>query len=257
MKCSGGLSVGLAAFALMIAGCGDDGDSTAATATGLDTEPAQLVSKMLAEASVAKKQKDCTFVATVNLRSTAKVICPANLPGIRKRTRGIGLTDAAVYGTGAVVDYRSPEARGGASILLFRNKQGLWSLSDFGLVVDESVGSSDEDAKEDSRAAVDSYLEAVRSRNCQAFFKYARTFASDVRKACKQELPATRPLAAALEANPDVSPRYLGGNAGFGFYAIETTKPRPAYYTISTAATPEGALRPHVVLSAQPGPSGP
>jgi len=238
-------AVGTVVCLLVLAGCGDEADSTAAA--GLDTEPARMVKRMLADAAVAKNKQDCAFVARVNLRSTTKIICPSATAQARRSLRTVELTDAAVHGTGAVVAFRSKAAPNGAAAVLSRDKQGQWALKQFGIV---TTGSEDTG----SRKAVDAYLEAVRKQDCDAYFKSAYTQAAETRVACRQELPLTRELADALKANPTARARYLGGSRGLGFYGLETTKPQPAYYTISTATTPEGSLRPSIVLAFQRGP---
>ena len=238
---------------MLLSSCGEEGDGTAASTTGLDSEPAEMVQRMVTDAAAAKSAKDCAFVARVNRRSSAKLLCPPPTADIRRDTRAMELTGAAIYGTGAVVDYRSRNVRDGALIVLSRNQQGLWSLNRFGLAIPDG----DDEPDSSSREVVDRYLDAVRERDCETFFKYAVTQAPDARTACKQEFPQTRALGVSLQANSDARVRYLGGGKGIDFYALNLASPRPASYTISTATTPEGALRPHAVLDAERGPISP
>lgn len=230
------------------AGCGgDDGDSTAAESDGLSSPPAQLIESVLRTASTAKKPKDCKELRAVNLRSLTKVVCPPISPQMRKTSTTTKLVKAATYGPAAVVDYTSPGAKKGASIILYRNAAGEWSIGSWGLLYGSTVG-TDSDDREDSEAVVTDYLVAVRERDCEAYNKVALTHSAELEDICKKEFIATELLAKALKADPDVEPRYIGGNEDFNFWGLRFDGPKPRAYTIGTAATPEGSLRPQVVL---------
>lgn len=245
-----------AAWALCVAvlaiavGCGSESDG-ADGSTGLDSEPARLVQEVVQTSAAAKNAKDCKEVAKVNLRSRTKVVCPPLTKEMRQVSKGTSLLRAATYRSAAVVDYRSPGAKDGASIVLYRNAKGQWILGRWGLSYGATVGTDDGDARDETRAIVDRYLAAVRDRDCAAYAKYAATQAAEQDVVCKTEFPVTRDLAKALDgAEPSI--RYLGGNEDLAFYEVATPAGR---YTVSTVATPKGSLRPFVVLDAVPGPS--
>jgi hypothetical protein len=244
----------LVCICLAFASCGgDDGASTAAESDGLSSPPAQLITSVLRTASTAKKRKDCKELTKVNLRSATKVVCPPLTPEMRKANKSTKLVSAATYGPAAVIDYTSPGAKKGASIILYRNAEGEWAIANWGLLYGSTVG-SDADDREDSEAIVTDYLAAVRERDCEGYNKVALTQSSELKDVCKQEFPGTELLAKALKGNPDVEPRYIGGNEDFNFWSLQFEGPEPRAYTIGTAATPEGSLRPQVVLTAHPAP---
>lgn len=240
----------MAVASFAAAGCGGDGgDSADAESNGLSSGPAKLVKTMAGDAATAKSAKDCKFVAAVNRRSPSKTICPPFTDDNRKAIRRTKLVSSATYGSlAAVVDYTSPNARKGASIVLYRNPKGQWTIGRWGLLNGPTVGTDDSEAREGSSEVVDRYLTAVRARDCESFLKYAAASSSDPKVACKQEFAATKPVADTIRADPDATPKYVGGNEAFGFYRLDVSRPKPASYVISTTETPSGALRPYVVL---------
>jgi hypothetical protein len=254
MAVSGGAVVGwttaVAATCVLAVGCGDGegGGGNAGSSAGVDSEPARLVSMVVKTASKAKGVKDCKEVAKVNRRSYAKYICPPITSEMRKASRGFEVSGAAIYGAAAVVDYRSSSAKDGLSAVLYRNPRGEWTFGRWGLTYGETVGT--DDSRDETRPVLDRYLAAIRDRDCEAFNKLAATSSGDLAKVCKEEFPATRTLAKDLDGSePQI--RYLGGNEDFGFYRVTAGR---AAYTVSTVATPSGALRPYVVLDATPAP---
>jgi hypothetical protein len=235
-------------------GCGSDDSDGAADSTGLDSEPARLVRELTRTAATAKGPKDCKEVAKVNIRSQTKVVCPPLTEDMRRVNQGMRLRRAATYGAAAVVDYTSPGAKDGASVVLYRNPENQWILGRWGLVYGPTVGTDDGDSREETRETVDRYLDAVRQGDCAAFNKYAVTQASELSRVCKNEFPATRDLAKALKAAPDPAIAYVGGNEDLAFFRVGLGGARAKAYTVSTVATPEGSLRSHVVLDASPAP---
>jgi hypothetical protein len=256
MRAVGGRrAVALAAMALCAyvpIGCGDDSGGATET-TGLNSEPARLVAQMARTTATANKAKDCKPVFEVNRRSPGKLICPPISEDMRKLTRGTKLTKAATYGAAAVVDYRSPGAKGGASVVLYRNPENQWIIGRWGLVYGPTVGTDDGSARDETRKAVDRYLDAVRRRDCEAFNKYAVTQANDPAEVCKTEFKPTARLAKALKSSPRPELEYIGGNEDLAFYKLVLGS--DGTYTVSTVATPEGSLRPHVVLGVSPAPT--
>lgn len=199
----------------------------------------------------ARARKDCKTVESLNRRSAIRVACPAP-PQVRKSMARFELVEAASYGTGAVVDYTSGEAKGGAAIVLFVAPDRRWAISRFGLVTKPTVGSSDEESRAGFDDTVEDYLRAVRERDCKAFDQNALTASPERKVVCQSEFKQTKGLADSLAANPAADPEYLGGNETFGFYRLGLTKPKRQDLTISVMKTPEGSLHPFVVLNAIP-----
>jgi len=255
MKVVGTWPVSAVVLALCVfgAGCGEGEDEASSESTaGLSSEPAQLVREVFDAVIAAKGPPDCKTVTAVNKRSNFAVACPPPDSASRKAARDVRLTDAETYGTAAVVDYTTRKSGKGASIVMYRDPQGRWTIGELGYGDGKTVGTSDDDTRKAATTTVDKYLAAVRDRNCAQFFRYAVTRIAEKRKACRIELPDD--LVKALRANPDAAPRHLGGSEMFSFYGLSFQKPRPAYFTIATLKRPEGALNPHIVLSVEPGP---
>lgn len=240
----------------IVAGCGDDSSGSSTTADeSASSEPARFVRRMLDTTAHALSKKDCREVAAINRRSPTKTICPPPLDSIRTDLEQTKLLAAATYGTAAIVEYRQKKDDP-ASIVLFRAPSGEWGVAAYGIVAAAGgVGSDGEDSQADARGAVEQYLAAVRERDCETYEKVAVTQLADPRQMCREEFPLTRPLSRELEASPTAEPRYLGGNESFGFFGLTLTGSKPAYYTITAVRTPEGSLRPFVVLGAQRGPN--
>lgn len=253
------LSAILAALALagvLVAGCGgDDGDgqSPAAAQTPAERSPesfARQVGRLLAE---TKGKKDCGALEAINKRSIYEFTCPP-VAEVRKSMARFEVLDTGAYGTAAVVDYKSGKARDGASMVLMRHPGGQWMVTRFGLLTESSVGSSDEESRPGFDKVVRRYLRAVEARDCKAYADFAVTSSAEPQTICRLEFPLTQKLATALKESGNPRPRYLGGNDSFGFYGLETDRPKPRYFTISVIKTVPGSLQPFLVLDVADGP---
>jgi hypothetical protein len=239
------------AACLLVIGCGNESEGgSAGESVGLDSEPARLVKSMVDTTAKARTSKDCTEVAKINRRSPSKIVCPPVTAEMREGNRKTRVVRAATYGTAAVVDFEAPGARDGASVVLYRDPAGRWIVGRWGLSYGAMVGTGDGDSREETRAALDRYLGAVRDRDCDAYVKYAVTDSSDPDKVCADEFPVTRDLARILEARPDIG--YLGGNEDLAFYSVSARNKR---YTVSIVATSEGSLRPRIAMDATEAPT--
>lgn len=250
----GGLAVLCGVVGLAAVGCGggeaDSAESAAPAAKGSPQQAATRVAELLASAK-RRGDKACRELESVTERSIARFGCPPP-KSLRRSMASFEVTGVAVHGSGAVVDYRSGEAKDGASILMFVDSSRRWSLSKFGLFYERTVGTSDDDSREAFDTAVDGYLTAVRNGNCRRYADFANTASSNKQAVCDQEFAATAPLARLLRRNRDTTPAYLGGNKRFGFHALELSQPEPRYFTISTITTPAGSI----VLDVAPGHKG-
>jgi hypothetical protein len=251
------LCAGVAAI-VVAAGCGSDDESTAreepakASAAG---EPARaFIMRMAKLLETTTKKKDCAELEQINARSVARFSCPAP-KDLRKSMRRFEVVGVEEYGTGAIVDYKSGAVKDGAAIVLFVAPDRGWGVGRFGILSEPSTESSDEGNRDGYRKAVDEFLTAIRSRDCDTYVAVA--FNGDDKKdvVCRETFPRTRPMAKALKANPDAEPRYEGGNDSYGFYSLELLKPKPTSFTISIAKATAKGPRPNVVLDATAGPS--
>jgi hypothetical protein len=246
-------------FACVLAACGDDaedgGDGPPRQTFAYANEPPQNFAQRMAKLlQTAKTLKDCRQIEEINGRSAIGLPCPAQKQ-LRDSMARFKLVGAQTYGTGAVVDYKSGDASDGAAILLIVAPSRNWGISRIGLATKPSTQTSDSKSRKGFDEIVDTYLRAVRERDCKAFHKVVYTGIDDRKAACKAALPATAPLAQRLKANPAVKPVYRGGNATYGFYTVETPKPEPQNSTISVVKSGTGADVDYFVLNVAPSPT--
>jgi hypothetical protein len=242
-----------------MAGCGggdDESDAQQRPTIAIASEPPdsfiQRTAKLLETAS---RKRDCQPLEAVNSRSITRFDCPA--PAKMRRSMGkFEIVGTGVYGTGAVIDYRSGAAKDGASVVLTVGPDRNWAIGRFGVGTDPSARTDDGDSRAGFEDAVDSYLGAVREQDCAAFFAVTVTVESDQKKACKSQLPATKPLQQRLKDDPAAKPSYEGGNAKYGFFTIETRKPDPTASTISVIRVEEdGEEDTYLVMDVAPAPT--
>jgi hypothetical protein len=229
------------ACAIGVVGCGggkdDDEHQTpaAADAPTAKGSPEAVIEQIAATLATAKKKKQCKAVEKINERSIQGLACPAP-PKFRKSMRDLKVTDVGVYGSGAVVDYRSGGAPNGGSATLYVNRDKQWSIGRFGLLYGPTVGSEDGPSRAGFDRTMNSYLKAVHKRNCKQFRRYAATSSDKPRQVCDDEFPRTALLGLALKENKRAKPQYLGGNETIGFYNLRIGGALPAYYTFSVIA---------------------
>jgi hypothetical protein len=247
------VAAAIACAPLAAAGCGGGDSADAEGPTGLQTEPARLIGTVMRVASEAKNKRDCKEVDAINKRSQLQIVCPPESKQQRATNRAAKMTRAAVYGDAAVVEYTAPDAKGGASIVLYRDPSRRWTVAQWGLAYPGAVGTENENG-DDTREAVDRYLAAVKDRDCKAFNRYAATYSRTLKEICKTEFAVTEQVAKVLKADPNVEVEYVGGNEAFAFYRLTADRPQPIAYTISTAKTPERSSWPHLVLDLAPAP---
>jgi hypothetical protein len=242
---------------LTVVACGDDDGGDADAKSGGETpaaarlpeakqSPAAFARELADLVAESVTRRECKQLDAINLRSVYRFPCPQP-ENVRADLAFLKVRDAASYGTGAVVDYRSEEAPRGASMVLFLGPDRQWGIGHYNLITEASAESSDEESREGYAEAIAAYLEAVRERDCKGYTQWAAIRADDVKAACKGELARFKPLTEMLKRNPDDKPEYLGGSETYGFYRLEVDEPRPAYMTFTIFKTPKGSLRPYLV----------
>ena len=252
------LCVGAMAAAVAV-GCGGSDDESTAKDEPVDvsaaSEPVEpFITRMAKLVETSSAKKDCVELDTINARSLTRFPCPAPKE-LRSSMGRFELVGAKEYGTGAVVDYKSGKIKDGAAILLFVSADRNWAIGRFGIISKPSTETSDEGSREGYEKAVDEFLTSIRERDCDSYV--AVTFNGDDKKdvVCRETFPGTKNLAKLLKDNPNVDPRYEGGNAAYGFYSIEFPKPKPVNFTISIAKATAKGPRPYVVLDITPSPT--
>lgn len=246
------------AAAGLTAGCTEDDSSgegggdlaveaTAPPASG--PSPEEMATQLSSVLAKANTRKDCEPLNPIIRRSLFKFACPAPKKGQAAMKR-FEILDSAVYGAGAVVDYQAGGGKDTAMVLML-NQNRQWIVSRFGLIAQPSVGTKAEDSRETFDTAVDSYLRAVRTRNCELFIKRAATSTSKREIVCKGEFKRTKQLADILKKNPRVEAEYYGGNSRFAFYRLPLLEPSSQSLTLSVFKQPSGS---DLVLNVMPGP---
>jgi hypothetical protein len=245
-----------AVLAGALAGCGSKDKSPSPTTPAAQ----ESISAYAQRLQRALTTKGCPGLDTqINLRNeSGKFLpCPSASSGAaaRRGLSGFRVTGSAAYGTGAVVDYTAGEAPppGSASYVLARGPSGRWAILEGYLVGKRTVGTSPLRAGYENVAT--KWLAAVRDSDCRAFFRWAVTKSKDATTACRKELPLYANLRKALQADPGAKPRWLGGNGTLGFFALETSKPRPAYRTLIALKSSPGASEPYLVFTTALGPA--
>ena len=237
----------LFAVSLMVGGCGSDDSSdtttrpegpTAGGATttggggggGDGTVELKPLSPPVPEESIKEAEKrisdlleagNCERIAELSplSRTAADADVEARCNLYETRLRNAEPTDSEEFGRGGgVIDYESPA--GEFSALMVLDSDGLYHIAFVDPFLGEaSVGSKPADEWD---KVVDSALEAMRDRDCDAYLKVAnRRFgpgALDKSAAC--DYVDANPIADLYEANPDAEPEELGANADYAIHGI-------------------------------------
>jgi hypothetical protein len=247
----------------LASGCGDsegdNGDSgqvvsidETAPAQPAKGSPEEFAATAMEQVAAAKEKRQCGAVNATNKRSTYDFDCPAD-PSVRKSLKSFEILKSDTYDTAAVVDYSSGNSPSGATMLLYQTPDGKWAIGRFGLL-NITDRQSDEKSREGLDEAVDSFLTAIRKRDCSEFGSVSVSSSNDTKTVCSKLFPETLPLARDLKANPTAEPDYLGGNSKLGFYGLTTEEPEPRYLTISVVETNPSSVNRYQILDVAPGP---
>lgn len=239
-------------------GCGSDDDASGEPqqrkyAAASET-PEDFVRRLAKLLETTTAQKDCAQLMEINGRSFTRFPCPPP-KGLRRSMASFKVVGAEIYGTGAVVDYKSGEVEDGAAIVMFTAPDRNWGVGRFGVVTEPSTRTSDEDSREGFEEAIDRYLSAVRERDCAAYAEVTFNADKTRQEVCKTVFPGTEALAKRLRSDPSATPKYEGGNASYGFFSLETSRPEPENLTISILKTGSGDSERYVILDAAPSPT--
>jgi hypothetical protein len=257
---SGAATLAAALTAGALVACGDDGEEPRAVADvapiyGVAAEPpGPFVERLAKLLETTTEKRQCAQLDDIMQRSYARFPCPPE-PDLRASMARFAMVDAEAYGTGAVADYKSGTAKDGAAILMFVGPDRNWGVSRFGMITPPSVGTSDADSRAGFVSAVDAYLQAVRDRDCKAYVRSAFTDGRKGQEVCRGQFVGTEDLAKRMKADPSARPRYMGGNAVYGFFSLETSKPKPESSTISVVKGGSGSDSVYDVVDVAPSPT--
>lgn len=234
-----------------VAGC-SDGEESAAGEEQVDyslaTEPPRTFIERTARLlATTTDKKDCAGLDAINSRSYTRLACPATTE-LRRSMARFKVVGAQTYGTGAVIDYKSGQIKDGAAILLFVSPSREWAISRFGVVTPPSTKTDDRASRRGFEKVVHDYLKAVRKRDCQEFIATVFFAPGENKRVCSTTFAETAGLARRLKSNPSAVPKYEGGNGTFGFFTLETSKPKAQNLTFSVIRAAGNALKPYMVL---------
>jgi hypothetical protein len=235
-------------------GCGGDSESAGEGSPTLSraAEPPEVFVKRLAKLlATTTRARDCAQLDEINRHSSTRFSCPPE-KSLRSSMASFKVVGAEEYGTGAIVDYKSGELEGGGAIVLFVATDRQWGIARFGITTEPSTGTDDERSRARYDEAVERYLTAVRERSCETFKEVAFSSRVEGEDVCKTTFAKTKELAKRLKVNPTATPRYVGGNATYGFYNLETRKPEPENSTIGVIKSSDGTGTAYVVLDVLP-----
>lgn len=260
-----GTAAAVAVIGVAACGGGDDDTSSAAgkpPASGAEqskppdlaptpVDPELFWVELINHARDPVPARHCPIVERVNRRSQDDVQCPVParlLRGLRLN----GSDGGQAYGSGAVVDYTNGNFIGSEAAVLVVAPKRRWAVARYELDRGASVGTSDAGSRPGFDRAVDSYLEAVRARDCKAYA--AVVDLDDGERPCPTAFARTRKVAALLQANRDPKLHYMGGNRLFGFYGLTLRRPIPRYWTVVAARQPRGQASRYAVMAMLRGP---
>lgn len=258
LSCACMASAGIVAVAA--SACGGDGEEPSGAnqplpSESLAREPAQTFATRLAKLlETSTTKRDCGRLEAIGDRSAIEFPCPPG-EGLRRSMTQFEVVGTEEYGTGAVVDYASGGSEDGAAMVLSIGAGRTWAVNRFAIITEPSTGTSDETSRAGFREAVDSYLTAVRERDCKAFAAVAVTVGVSSNRVCETAFRATRTLARSLRAEPAARPEYQGGNGTYGFFTLELRKPRPGRVTISAIRDRAKPSDDYLVLDVAPSPT--
>jgi hypothetical protein len=147
---------------------------------------------------------------------------PPSCAEVKRRLGGVSLLGAERYGTGAVIDATAPVQPAGITFVLALAPDRRWKvLNVYGTKARTAEKRALDQIPFDT--AADSWLRAVRTRNCDDYVRYAEISVEGSvpkQRICDIDFgdPAVAP--AALRTDATAEPQLLGGNDHFQFYAL-------------------------------------
>jgi hypothetical protein len=231
-----------AVFCLALAGCGgDDGEEV--------PKPEQKLSDYAAQLAGALNEQDCDELRRLRFEIT----CPPT-PDVLPAFQDVKITGTAEYGSGGVADLTSREAPDGGTWSLAIDEKGRWQVFRGDVTTERTVGTeiTDQGPYEE---ALDSFLAALKEKDCAAFFRHSITVSPTRQQACAQELPLYAGLSKSLNADTDARPFFIGGNERYAFFGLHTDRPEREYRTAIVVKTEAGAPEPYQVLVTLRGPA--
>ena len=244
------------ALALGAAACGSNDKSSSDTAgTGKPVpEAKQSITAVLPGFNKAIASQTCEAYAPFALTFTRPVAakpgdpaivkdeCPNYRALLARNLKGVRFTEAKEYGTAAIAQGPGPRlgkwTNHSAVFILDWDGRYRFYLTNAG---DKQIGTHPK-AGVDYQQTIDTYLRAIRDRDCAAFQRVSYPNAGPnlglkPAEACKQVF-AGKNLAPQLRADPGARAVKLGETLDWGFFGVATKR---NYYTFIVTTRPNDA----------------
>ena len=227
---------------------------TATAAQAAAPRPAVPVATFAKRLQRALTRRRCPGLKAINRLGQVRLPCPARSSRrIRRAFKGFRVRGTRTYGSGAVIDFTDREAPRGGTYVLMLSKDRRWSIV-FPAITNRRT--SRDDGPGDltgPQNALAGFLPAIRDGDCDAYFRFAVTPASESREqACTSAFAEPDGLYLGLQrdlrATPDAAPAPLGGNRDVAFFALRTGA---TYRTAATIRSPAGSPEPYLVISTE------
>jgi len=205
-----------------VAACGsDDESSTTAGPVPEATESVAEFGERFAAAGDAAAAGDCDAVDDFNAEAGFTVPCEPGYDGLK-------VTGSADFGSAAVIDYTSAGNEDGATAIAALNEDGRFRLmqslvpASIDLDATQSATEPTQHDIELRDQQAQRFVDAVRAKDCDAYFEAALTPTQDKQKECSIEFAPKTGIQPDLEDDPDAAPQSLGNTEAFGLYGLET-----------------------------------
>ena len=249
------LTLGAIAFAAVaLAACGGDDGGTAKLDVPKANAPLSDLADRTQKAMTATDE-DCPGLDQINREQDAyvRLNCASQGKNVQFELLDFKVRGGAEYGSGGVIDFTNNGSQKGAALVAVINREGHWSYQRSRRLNGPSIGTQPDRQAMES-VLNDHFLPALRDGDCDEFFLSAATDASDRGTACKQELPAYSELSTELKESGNAKAVWLGGNKWFGFFGLQTDKPKKQYRTIVVQKNGPGERGQYVVEPTTLGP---
>jgi hypothetical protein len=151
---------------------------------------------------------------------------PPSCAEVKRRFDGVRFLDSERYGTGAVIDATAPIQPAGITFVLALGPDRRWRiLNVYGTKQRTAEKRAQDQIPFDT--AADAWLQAVRTRNCDSYVRYAEISVEGSvprQQICDLDFADQAVVPGALRGDGSVAPQLLGGNDHFQFYALRFSR---------------------------------
>ena len=227
---------------------------TATAAQAETPRPAVPAATFAKRLQRALTRRGCPGLKTINRLGQVQLPCPSTSSRrIRRAFKGFKVRGTRTYGSGAVIDFTDREAPKGGTYVLMLSEDRQWSIV-FPAITNRRTTRDDGPGDlTGPQNALANFLPAIRDGDCDAYFRFAVTPASETKEQSCARAFSDPPglyldLQRDLRATPDATPAPLGGNRTIAFFALRTGA---TYRTAATIRSSAGSPEPYLVISTE------